>query len=175
MPFAKERFQMSTNNHLSLDERIKLEQYLKESKSFKSIGRELNRDPTTVSKEVKHHILFKRIGSYGKAFNNCLHRFTCTHSYICSSPYCRNRYCRFCKTCTSVCEDFEEYRCSKLSKPPYVCNACSKRNNCTLEKRVYSAAFAQKEYEFTRSESRSGISVCEEEILRLDNIISPLN
>ncbi|MBN4051129.1 IS30 family transposase [bacterium AH-315-K05] len=165
---------MATNKHLSLDERIKLEQCLKESKSFKSIGRELNRDPTTVSKEVKNHILFKRVGSYGKAFNNCLHRFTCTHSYICTSPYCRNAYCRFCKICTSVCEDFKEYRCSKLLKPPYVCNGCSKRNRCTLEKRIYSAAFAQDEYEFTRSESRNGISVCEDEIIRLNNIISPL-
>lgn len=165
---------MATNKHLSLDERIKVQQCLKESKSFKAIGRELNRDPTTVSKEVKNHVLFKRVGSYGKAFNNCLHRFTCTHSYICTSPYCRNAYCRFCKICTSVCEDFKEYRCSKLLKPPYVCNGCSKRNSCTLEKRIYSATFAQDEYEFMRSESRSGISVCEDEISRLDNIISPL-
>ncbi|MBN4062984.1 MAG: hypothetical protein COA82_10855 [Alkaliphilus sp.] len=59
------------------DERIKVQECLKESESFKSIGRELNRDPTTVSKEVKNHILFKRVGSYGKAFNNCLHRCLC--------------------------------------------------------------------------------------------------
>jgi len=43
-----------------------------------------------------------------------------------------------------------------------------------LEKRIYSAAHAQKEYEAIRSESRQGIQMTEEEALRLDSLISPL-
>jgi IS30 family transposase len=43
-----------------------------------------------------------------------------------------------------------------------------------LEKRIYSAAHAQKEYEAIRSESRQGIQLTEEEALRLDSLISPL-
>jgi len=46
--------------------------------------------------------------------------------------------------------------------------------SCTLQKSFYVASDAQKEYELIRSESRSGITVDEEEILRLDRIISPL-
>ena len=46
--------------------------------------------------------------------------------------------------------------------------------SCTLEKRIYSAALAQKEYEAVRSESRQGIQLTEEEALRLNSLISPL-
>ncbi|MCR4443173.1 MAG: hypothetical protein QHH10_13055 [Peptococcaceae bacterium] len=43
-----------------------------------------------------------------------------------------------------------------------------------LEKRIYSAIHAQREYETVRSESRQGIRLTEEEALRLDSLISPL-
>ena len=64
--------------------------------------------------------------------------------------------------------------CSRLSKPPYVCNGCENKRSCTLEKRVYSATYAQKEYEALRSECRQGLQITEEEAIRLDSIISPL-
>lgn len=43
-----------------------------------------------------------------------------------------------------------------------------------MEKRIYSAVHAQREYEAVRSESRQGIQLTEEEALRLDSLISPL-
>jgi IS30 family transposase len=64
--------------------------------------------------------------------------------------------------------------CQRLSKPPYVCNGCEFKSSCRLEKRVYSAVNAQREYEAVRSESRQGIQLTEEEALRLDSLISPL-
>ncbi len=165
---------MSKFKHFTLSERITIEQMLKNSFSFKAIGRELNKDCTSISKEVRNHIIFKKTGSYGRAFNHCVHRFTCTKSYLCDSTLCRNRYCRFCSRCSNTCEDFKKESCVLLTKPPYVCNGCSKLQNCTLQKSFYAAVDAQKEYELIRSESRWGITVDEEEILRLDGIISPL-
>ena len=44
---------MANNKHLTLSERIKIEKLLDENFSFKAIGRELERDCTTISKEVK--------------------------------------------------------------------------------------------------------------------------
>lgn len=73
-----------------------------------------------------------------------------------------------------MCEDYKIEACALQTKPPYVCNGCSELRICTLQKAVYIAADAQKEYELIRSESRSGITVDEVEILRLDRIISPL-
>lgn len=165
---------MSNFKHFTLNERITIEHMLKDSFSFKAIGRELNRDCTSISKEIRKHIIYKKKGSFGRSFNNCINRFTCTKSYICDSALCRNRYCWFCSRCSSVCEDFKKEDCALLTKPPYVCNGCSKLQNCTLLKSSYIAEDAQKEYELTRSESRSRITVDEDEISRLDGIISPL-
>ena len=147
---------------------------IRDSFSFKAIAKELCHDCTSISKEIKNHISLKKTGSYGKSFNNCVHRFDCKYSYICDSPSCRNRYCRFCSRCSEVCSDYKEYICPLPSKPPYVCNGCDKLKNCTLQKSFYSAATAQKEYETRLFESRSGIMTTEEEVLRLDKIISPL-
>lgn len=165
---------MHKNKHFSLSERTTIERCLGNSYSFKAIGRELNRDCTSISKEVKKHTLKKKTGAHRKAFNNCEFRLSCKKSYICDSVFCRNRYCRFCSKCCSICEDFKEEICSKLSKPPYVCNGCKSLKTCTLEKSLYQANTAQKEYEFLLKESRSGITIDETEAKRLDEFISPL-
>ncbi len=165
---------MSKFKHFTLSERITLERLLKDACSFKAIGRDLNKDCTSISKEVRNYLIFKKTGSYGRAFNNCLHRFTCTKSYSCASPLCRNRYCRFCSHCSTHCDDYKIEACTLQVKAPYVCNGCKQLRSCTLQKSFYVAADAQMEYELIRSESRSGITVDEVEILRLDQIISPL-
>lgn len=166
---------MNKNRHLTQEERNIIEQKLIGKESFKSIGRELEKDPTTIAKEVKNHIQFKRTGCYGRAFNDCVHRIGCPVMHLCGNLRC-NRYCRFCNShiCSFQCPDYQQGICSKLSKPPYVCNGCEDRKSCTLEKRDYSATNAQKEYEAVRSESRQGLQITEEDALRLDSLISPL-
>lgn len=165
---------MATYKHLTLSEREIIERLLKEEYSFKAIARELNRDCTTISKEVKNRVIFKKKGSYGRAFNNCLLRHECIYSKLCSKPDCSQRYCKFCTRCTLVCKEFKKEICEKLQKPPYVCNGCNNLRRCTLEKVIYSASAADKEYKTVRSESRSGIMIDEAEAQRLDSIISPL-
>lgn len=92
----------------------------------------------------------------------------CSHKRF--SSFCKN-----CKHCNSICSDFEAEICHKLLTPPYVCNGCPKRNtSCTLEKRVYLPLDAWKEYRDLLSETRSGISLSEQEISHLDELISPL-
>jgi IS30 family transposase len=73
-----------------------------------------------------------------------------------------------------LCTDYRQEICWRLSKPPYVCNGCELRRSCRLEKRIYSATYAQREYEQVRSNSRQGVQLTEEEALRLDALISPL-
>lgn len=63
---------MNKNKHLSLSERAMIEQHLNNRMSFRGIGRELSKDPTTIAKEVKNHIYFKSSGAYGRPFNDCL-------------------------------------------------------------------------------------------------------
>ena len=167
---------MNKNKHLIQTDRVTIETYLNQGKSFKFIGGELSKDPTTIAKEVKNHILFKKTGAYGRVFNDCLLRNNCTASYLCCKPNCRRKMCKFCAevSCTSACSDYQRESCSRLSKPPYVCNGCEQRSSCTLEKRLYSSGHAQKEYREVLSESRQGVQLLESEFQRIDTIISPL-
>ena len=165
------------NKHLTLEERYKIEHALNDRLSFKAIGRILEKDCTTISKEVKNRLVFEKKGAPYKPFNDCRNRFGCLHfGDICSKcdrSNNRNR-CWSCGKCTDYCEDYVKEVCPLLLKAPYVCNGCSNLPACTLEKRFYKARIAQQEYEFVRSESRSGFNLCEEERQMLDSVISPL-
>ena len=168
---------MNKQKHLNLESRIIIETKLNEGESFKAIGRLLNKDCTTISKEVKNHISFEKSGAYGKAFNDCLLAFQheCFAQRVCQECTSRkNRFCWSCGKCSSSCILYEKYVCPKLSKPPYVCNGCPQRNKCSLEKRLYKASYAQKEYELVRKESRSGLAPSESELRQIDDIVSPL-
>lgn len=168
---------MNKQKHLTLDSRIIIETKLNEGESFKAIGRLLNKDCTTISKEVKNHISFEKSGSFGKAFNDCLLAFQhdCLAQRVCHECTShKNRFCWSCGKCPSSCFLYEKYACPKLSKPPYVCNGCPQRNKCSLEKHLYKASYAQKEYELVRRESRSGFALSESELRQINDIVSPL-
>ena len=53
---------MKTNKgkHLTLDERIEIQECLAHGVTFKTIGQRIGKDQTTVSKEVKRHIKVHR-------------------------------------------------------------------------------------------------------------------
>lgn len=168
---------MNKQKHLTLDSRIIIETQLNQHNTFKGIAKLLDKDCTTISKEIKNHICFEKSGAIGKAFNDCKlsHSRQCTINKVCKICELRsNRPCWTCGRCIQSCIFYEKYVCPKLSKPPYVCNGCQERYKCTLEKHYYKAAYAQKEYELVRSESRSGFALSENELKQLDDIISPL-
>ena len=168
---------MNKQKHLTLASRITIETMLDKGESFKSIGRFLNKDCTTISKEVKNHICFEKIGAYGRAFNDCRLAFLhqCSAQMICREcSFRKGRFCWSCGKCSSSCILYEKYICPRLSKPPYVCNGCPTRNKCSLEKHLYQAVYAQKEYELVRRESRTGFALSSRELKQMDDIVSPL-
>lgn len=167
---------MNKNKHLKLDDRYQIAHGLNDQLSFKAIALKLGKDCTTISKEVRGHMVFEKKGAPYRPFNDCISRSHCIHSgdvcEVCQRS--RKLSCRSCSECTRHCPDYCKEECPLLLKPPYVCNGCFKRNECTLEKHLYDALKAQKEYEAVRSESRSGFNLTEEERLNLDSVISPL-
>lgn len=168
---------MEKNKHLNLDTRYEIEHGLNKGLSFKAIASLIGKDCTTISKEVRGHLIFQKIGAVYRQFNDCKNRSTCLHQRdLCAECNKKgNRGCNFCATdCSSLCPDYEKETCKRLLKPPYVCNGCPERNKCTLEKHLYDAVRAQKEYVAVRSESRSGFNLTEEEIREMDSVISPL-
>ena len=64
--------------------------------------------------------------------------------------------------------------CLRLKKPPYVCNACEARPNCTYQRFLYDAAIAHNEYKKTLSLERSTIKLTKDEIDTINDVISPL-
>ena len=166
---------MADHKHLDLSQRIHIQDGLKQRKSFKAIANELGKDNTTISKEVRNHRIFKQIGSHCTSFNDCANRKGCSVTGLCQN--CTNQKksrCAACIFCRKLCHRYQKEICKNRNKPPYVCNGCLKRNSCSLEKVFYEAASAQKEYEALLSERRSGRNITEEELARINSIVSPL-
>ena len=149
---------MDKNKHMDIYARLTIQGCLDNGKSFKAIGKETGKDCTTIAKEVKNHFICERKGAYGRSFCDCVH-----YTETCRKPDCQ-------KNCT----DYQKYDCPLLSKPPYVCNNCKSKGKCTLEKHIYDAVAAQREYTAVKSECREGFNLTEGEISALDDIISPL-
>ena len=161
--------------HLSLEERITISQMLSNRASFKRIAAEIGKNCTSISREIRNHMEFRKTGGWGHSFNACLLRIGCPHHHLCRECSSKkSSHCSFCEKCNSHCPDFSEEKCRRLDKPPYVCNGCPDKSICTLEKRYYNAGHADREYHEILSECRTGISYSEEEIKRLDSFISPL-
>lgn len=167
---------MPNYKHLTLDNRITIESMLNTQSSFREIATALDKDPSTISKEVRSHLVFRHVGAMRTPYNSCALRFQCKKSHICTVCHAVRNFslCRRCNMCNAFCKDFQKEICSRLLKPPYVCNGCKKRNSCSLEKRFYFASEAYKEYRDILSEARSGISLSEAEIQHLDKIVTPL-
>ena len=153
---------MNKNKHLTFDNRLDIEKGLKNNLSFKQIGKSIEKDSTTISKEVRNHIVYKNTGSHGRPFNDCIHRKQCEFRSIGEKCNINN------------CEHYIKESCLNLSNPPYVCNGCCQMHMCTLSKQFYNSIYAQKEYEDTLRESRQGITYTEEEIQRINDILKPL-
>ena len=165
---------MPKRSHLTLQDRGTICARINQGISFAQIAEELDRDPGTISKEIRLHRVSVEKGSYGRGFNPCIHRRDCKKTYVCKTCFCSGRPCRNCKDCYKYCPDFVEEVCPKLSKPPYVCADCKDRQRCTLRKYEYQPNLADASYKETLSESRKGLAIDPLELERIDKVVSPL-
>lgn len=162
--------------HLTISQRIVIEKGLLSGKTFAEIARETNKDPSTISKEVRKHSKVSERHSINFAPIPCSNRDNCNLMYLCSKE-CGTR-CKICKEpgikCSAICANYAPVRCEKLLKPPYVCNGCGKRMNCLMERIIYSSKYADDCYRETLVSSREGINQTPERIQRMDELVSPL-
>jgi len=165
---------MPNQKHLTLDDRNYIHSGLNTGLSFRQIAHHLDKDPSTISKEVRLHRVSLSTGAVGRIPNKCIHRATCTVSALCDDPSCNHEFCRHCRKCNSKCPDFLEEHCLSLSKPPYVCNGCDLMYRCILTKYVYRALPADRDYRTSLAASRTGLSYTEDELLYMDEILTPL-
>lgn len=163
--------------HLSQSDRILIEKYLDDDMTFTYISRRIGRSVSTVSREIKAHRTFT--GDYDRISpNGCSLYQSCLRKNLCSTESiytCRNR-CKFCTEydCKTLCDRFDPAECEALKLPPYVCNGCPKDKSCRKIHAYYSARSAHNAYLNTLSQSRQGVHISQDEIIRLDAILSPM-
>ena len=172
------RYIPGNQKHLTLEDRIYIENELNKGTSFKDIAKFLCKDPTTISKEVKAHRLsdWYHKGTFYNAKNFCIHRYHCKKTNACGKIVLCGVKCASCPTCNQTCKDFEKERCNHLDKAPYVCNGCPKKiNHCTIaHKYTYNARFSNRKYREKLSDSRAGINLTKHELHKKDMVVSPL-
>lgn len=163
--------------HLSQSDRILIEKYLDDDMTFTYISRRIGRAVSTVSREIKSHRTFT--GDYDRLSpNGCSFYQSCLKKNLCSTETinsCRNR-CKFCTEydCKALCDHFDPADCEALKAPPYVCNGCPKEKSCRKIHAYYSARSAHNAYLKTLSQSRQGVHISTDEIIRLDSILAPM-
>ncbi|MGN1379413.1 MAG: IS30 family transposase [Bacilli bacterium] len=158
--------------HLTLLNREDIEKLLKAGFKFYQIAENIQKDPTTISKEIRKYRTEHTPSNFNNKSNFCKHKDKCNLKNICNSN-CHSE-CRRCGKCNSVCSKYELDICEKLLKPPYVCNSCNSYAQCRKIKYIYIANVAQKKYELTLASSREGINISEDNLQKLDDLISPL-
>ena len=149
--------------HLTLNDRLYIEKAINEGSTFKDIAKNLCKDPTTISKEVKAHRLsvWKDHGLFVNMKNFCEHRYHCRKTNACGKIILCGIKCASCPTCNQHCPDFKRERCQRLDRAPYVCNGCPKQltpSKCHISQKYrYDARFAERKYTELLSGARAGL------------------
>lgn len=100
------------------EEHLTLQKLLKEGLSFKKIAAQLNKDLSTISREVRKYAAEIAAGKPGYPFNACKNRFSCKIKppALCGKGCTRkarsNTPCRLCR-CNEDCQDFVEEVCKE--------------------------------------------------------------
>lgn len=86
------------NKHLTIDDRNIIQDYLDHGMTFKTIGRKIGKDQTTVSKEVKKHITdvacgYKRVDEQGKELPPEICPQLLKAPFVCN-PCSKRHHCR---------------------------------------------------------------------------------
>ena len=104
--------------------------------------------------------------NYGYNFSQIANRIGKDRTTI-SDEIKKHRFLRTSSKCNNIPCCFE-------SKPPYVCNGCSKFNSCRRIRYSYSHDVAYNEYHKNLVKSRSHLKITKEEIASINDVIAPL-
>lgn len=158
--------------HLTIADRIFIEQALDDRLSIKTIGFHLSKHPTTISKEIKRNRILSRPRKEG-AMVACSHSKNCRKNDLCGGT-CSGR-CSKCikKNCLKICGDYTPKACNRTQKSPHVCNGCTKPAGCLCVRYYYRAKVADSLYQQTLKSAREGIHLTPEELNALDRLVSP--
>lgn len=161
------------HKHLTLDDRVTIHYGIQAGQKLKEIAKQIRKDPTTISKEVKRNRHCVRPEEPGRFA--CIKKKACRLQGVCGDKRCSG-LCKTCPdhSCYRSCSSYAPYHCKRIERFPYVCGDCNRRTNCGCAKYSYSANLAQARYEETLRESREGIEFTPAAFKVMDDLLSPL-
>lgn len=145
---------INKNLHLTLQERQIIQTGIENGSTKVAIATTIGKDKSTIGKEIKAHRQLSHRCSYT---TDCIYFKKCSHNHICQN-----------------CDDYRPFKCSRRDRSPGACNGCNKYQSCRYDKFRYSAANAQKEYEYMLVDSRIGINMTYLELKAIANTVIPL-
>ena len=148
------------NCHLSLNQRYIIENKVFLGESRRSIAILLEKDPSTICKEVKNRRYIENKNYRGNGIRDCI--------YIDECEYAENKYC------PKKCEFYIMSKCKRRDRTVGVCNGCDSKSKCRKTKFFYNARKAHFNYQKTLSESREGSDLSYEDAKKLAAKIKPL-
>ena len=146
----------NSSKHLTLNERALILDGIIKGLSHKTIADYICKDKSTVGREIRSHRYLK---------TKCALPVEC-------AVYSK---CRPGHNCIGkTCKEFVQFTCKRRDRSPGACNGCEKIVSCRFNKYYYDPQQAQKEYEYTLSDSRSGRNLTTAEAKQIADIIRPL-
>ena len=144
------------SKHMSIEDRTTIYNGLNVRKPLNQIAMEIGKNRSTISREIRKHLVEVDKAAAYRIKNRCIHRNDCQRRGLCEDKPDCVRKCSSCTNCNRMCPDFAEEHCPLLSMPPYVCNGCASLSVCVLMKKFYKPGNAQKEYTETLHTAREG-------------------
>ncbi|MBE6147567.1 MAG: IS30 family transposase [Firmicutes bacterium] len=127
--------------------------FMKNAKMNKHLSFE---DRCVIEEYLNHNFNFSQIANHINKYRTTIARDVKKHRYLGTTNSCNNQPCCF------------------ENKPPYVCNGCSKFNNCRKIRYSYSHDVTFNEYKQNLINTRANLRITKEEIASINDTISPL-
>lgn len=154
----------------NLEKRATLARLINKGYTALAIAVVLGMDPTSVSRELKRNRILKREAILdGSLCSTCLYQKGCNIRRVCDALNCSMK-CNGCKSMKS-CRKYAKFECKKTTRFPFVCNGCSRENNCPLEQYHYYPDGAHTMARERLVSTREGANLTEEERQAQDAIL----
>ncbi len=150
---------MKKKARLTIDDRINLQAALAKGTSLKDVCKLLKKNRTTICREINNYCYIK---SFSKSCSHCS-----------KLQFCRENGIVFPKH-KKACPDYEELKCFRLKKYPYVCNGCYLNKYCKNDKHYYDCTKAEAMSLNNRVSTRKRKLISQEQIIYINKIVSPL-
>lgn len=143
------------NKHLEKQERIIIENGIRNGSTKTAIADVTGKDKSTIGKEIKE-------------------RRYLSHKSALPRDCAKYKECKPGKACVANCQNYVQFVCKRRDRSPGACNGCSNYKYCRYDKYIYDAEKAHEDYLTTLVDSREGINLTTDEAKRMGEIIKPL-